>query len=297
MVDMEPNPPITTTYPHRLPGRALVVGGSGKTGRRVVERLGALGVDTRGVSRSTVPRFDWTDPTTWPAALDGVDAAYLTYYPDLALPGADEAIAALGAAAVEQGVRRVVLLSGRGEPGAQASEDALFAVAPAATVVRASWFMQNFSEHFLLEPVLEGVIAVPAGNVAEPFVDVEDIADVVVAALTTDGHAGLVHEVTGPRLLTFADVAAELSLALDRPISYLPVTPEEYAVAAVQAGVPAEEVGPLTDLFVEVLDGRNASVADGVDDVLGRPARDFTDYVRRTTATGVWSVANEEVAG
>ena len=118
-----------------------------------------------------------------------------------------------------------------------------------------------------------------------------------LAALTTDDHAGLVHEVTGPRLLTFADVAAELSVALGRPISYLPVTPEEYAAAAVQAGVPVEEVGPLTDLFVEVLDGRNASVTDGVEQPLGRPARDFTDYVRRTAATGVWSVPNEEVAG
>ena len=181
-----------------LPGSALVVGGTGKTGRRVTERLTALGIDTRPVSRSAEVRFDWHDPTTWPAALDGVEVAYLTYHPDLAFPGAAEAIASLGAAAVERGVQRLVLLSGRGEPAAQAAEQALLAVAPWATVVSAAWFMQNFSEHFLLDPVREGVIALPAGEVAEPFVDVEDIADVAVAALIGDDHAGRVHGAPRP---------------------------------------------------------------------------------------------------
>jgi len=298
MVDMEPNTTTTTpTAPRRLPNRALVVGGTGKTGRRVVERLVALGVDTRSVSRSTVPRFDWADPTTWPAALDDVDAAYLTYYPDVAFPGAAEAIAALGVAAVERGVRRIVLLSGRGEPEAKVSEDALLAAVPGATILRSSWFMQDFSEHFLYEPVLDGVIALPAGDVTEPFIDVEDIADVAVAALTTDGHEGVVYELTGPRLLSFADAAAELSEAIGRPIRYLPVTEAEYAAAAIQAGVPVEEAEPLATLFGVVLDGRNAHLDDGVERALGRPARDFAEYLSRTVPTGAWAVEDEQAAG
>jgi uncharacterized protein YbjT (DUF2867 family) len=149
--------------------------------------------------------------------------------------------------------------------------------------------MQNFSEHFLLEPVLEGVIALPARDVAEPFLDVDDIADVAVAALTQPGHAGRVYELTGPRLLTFADVAAELSAATGREVRYLPVTPEEYAAGAAEAGIPPEEIEPLTDLFVRVLDGHNAHVSGDVERVLGRPARDFTDYARAAAAAGAWS--------
>jgi uncharacterized protein YbjT (DUF2867 family) len=159
------------------------------------------------------------------------------------------------------------------------------------TVIRASWFAQNFSEHFLLQPVLDGVIALPAGDVAEPFIDVDDIADIAAAALTESGHAGQVYEVTGPRLLTFADVADELTRATGRRVSYLAVTPEEYAAAAVDVGVPAEEAGPLAELFSRVLDGRNGRLEDGVQRALGRPARDFADYAAAVAATGVWDVS------
>ena len=148
--------------------------------------------------------------------------------------------------------------------------------------------MQNFSEHFLLEPVLEGVIALPADGVAEPFLDIDDLADVAVAALTQSGHAGRVYELTGPRLLTFADVAAELSAAIGREVRYLPVTPEEYAAGAAAAGVPADEIEPLTDLFVRVLDGHNAHLSGDVERVLGHPARDFTNYARAAAAAGAW---------
>lgn len=285
----------TNAQPIDLPRRTLVVGGTGKTGRRVADRLVALGADVRIGSRGGTPPFDWNDPATWPAALDGVDAAYLAYYPDLAFPGARETISALALEAVSRGVDRLVLLSGRGEEGALASEGALFAAAPNATVVRAAWFMQDFSEHFLLGPVLDGVIAVPADDVAEPFVDVEDIADVAVAALTTDEHGGLVREVTGPRSLTFAEAAAEISRAIGRRVEYVPVTAEEYAAEAVKAGVPVEEVGPLVELFTNVLDGRNAHLSNGVQDALGRAPRDFADYARRTAGSGVWAVPTEGV--
>jgi uncharacterized protein YbjT (DUF2867 family) len=270
------------------PDTTLVLGGTGKTGRRVAHRLTARGVPTRIGSRSGTPRFDWDDATTWKPALRDVAAVYVVYYPDLAFPGAAETIRSFATTAVASGVRRLVLLSGRGEEEAQISERAVQVAGAEWTILRASWFSQNFSEHFLLEPVLRGVIALPAEDVAEPFVDAEDIADVAVAALIEDGHAGQLYELTGPRLLTFTDVAAEIAKATDRDIQYLAVSPADYAAAAIQDGVPPEEAHSLTELFTRVLDGRNARVANGVQRALGREPRDFTDYARDTAATGVW---------
>jgi uncharacterized protein YbjT (DUF2867 family) len=187
-----------------------------------------------------------------------------------------------------------VLLSGR-EAQALPSEEAVRAAGVDSTVIRASWFAQNLSEHFLLEAVRAGVIALPAGDVAEPFIDVDDIADIAVAALTDDGHAGEVYEVTGPRLLTFADVAAELTLATGRDIRYLAVSAAEYRALAVEQGVPADVVEELTELFERVLDGRNARVTDDVRRALGRPPRDFADYARAAATSGVWDVPAGEV--
>jgi uncharacterized protein YbjT (DUF2867 family) len=266
----------------------LVIGGHGKTGRRVAERLAAAGHAVRSVSRSTTPSFDWYDPTTWAGALDGVHAAYVTFQPDLAVPGSAEIIAAFGAAARTGGVERLVLLSGRGEPEAQACEQVLLGSGVATTVVRCSFFAQNFSEHFLVDAVNDGVIALPAGDVLEAVIDADDIADVAVEALTASGHAGRVYELTGPRLLSFHDVAAELSAATGRAIAYVDVTPEAYAAAAAEAGLPGEEAEMLATLFTHIFDGRNASLADGVAEVLGRPARDFGDFARAAAAAGAW---------
>jgi uncharacterized protein YbjT (DUF2867 family) len=272
----------------------LVLGGTGKTGRRVAERLRALDRPVRVGSRRGTPPFDWDDRSTWAGALQGVGSAYIAYYPDLAFPGAADAIGAFSRAAVASGVRRLVLLSGR-EAQALPSEAAVRAAGVDSTVIRASWFAQNLSEHFLLEAVRAGVIALPAGDVAEPFIDVEDIADIAVAALTEEGHTGEVYEVTGPRLLTFADVAAELTMATGRDIRYQVVAAAEYRALAVEQGVPADEVDELTELFERVLDGRNARVTDDVRRALGRPARDFADYARAAAASGVWDVPAAEV--
>ncbi|GAA3021341.1 NAD(P)H-binding protein [Streptosporangium longisporum] len=266
----------------------LVLGGTGKTGRRVVERLTALGVPVRAGSRSGEPPFDWNDPATWAPVLRDVGSVYLTYQPDLAFPGATETVRSFVAQAAGSGVRRLVLLSGRGEEEAGLSEETVRGSGLEWTIVRASWFCQNFSEDYLLDPVLAGEIAFPAGDVKEPFVDADDIADVVVAALTQDRHVGELYELTGPRLLTFADAAAEISEATGRPIRYVAVSPEEYEAAMVEYGVPAEHAAQLTALFGAVLDGRNAHLGDGVQRALGREPRDFTRYARETAATGVW---------
>jgi uncharacterized protein YbjT (DUF2867 family) len=266
----------------------LVLGGTGKTGRRVAQRLTALDRPVRIGSRGGEPPFDWNDETTWAPVLDGVHAVYVAYYPDLAYPGAADIIGSFAELAVRHGVRRLVLLSGRGEAGARASEQALQAAGAEWTIVRASFFSQDFSEHFLLGPVIDGVIALPAGDVAEPFVDVEDIADVAVAALTDDRHVGQVYEVTGPRLLTFTEAAGEIARASGREVRYQPVSTEAYVAAAIDAGVPAEDAAPLADLLAGVLDGHNAYLTDGVRRALGRSPRDFADYARCAAASGVW---------
>ncbi len=268
----------------------LVLGGTGKTGRRVVQRLEARGRPVRVGTPSSQPPFDWDDPATWPAALDGVGSVYVTYYPDVAVPGAAEAVGAFADLAVERGVRRLVLLSGRGEDGALASEQALRASGADWTIVRSAFMDQNFDEGFFLEPVRAGEVAFPADpDLAEPFIDADDIADVAVAALTGDGHLGQVYEVTGPRLVGWAEAVAEVAAAAGRPIRYVPVSLEEYASLLTDNQVPADYVKMLTDVFAQVLDGRNTYLSDGVQRALGRPPRDFTDFARAVAATGVWS--------
>ena len=267
----------------------LVVGGTGKTGRRVVDRLRAQGRSVRVGSRSGAPPFDWEDRATWAPAVAGATGAYVSYFPDLAVPGAAEAVAEVARLAAEAGVQRLVLLSGRGEEEAQRAERLIRDAFPAATVVRCSWFAQNFTESYLLEPVLAGEVALPAGDVPEPFVDVDDIADVATAALTQDGHAGEIYELTGPRSLTFAQAVKEIAGTTGRAIAFVEVPMEAYAAAARAEGVPSDVVDVLVYLFGEVLDGRNVAVADGVQRALGRPPRDFADFAREAATAGVWN--------
>jgi len=267
----------------------LVLGGTGKTGRRVVTRLTRRNLPVRVGSRTAGVPFDWQRPDTWPAALDGVGAVYISYFPDIAAPGAAETVGEFARVAVTSGARRLVLLSGRGEEGARQCEQAVRDSGGEVTLVRCAWFNQNFSEDFLLDPVLAGEVALPAGEVAEPFIDADDIAEVAAVALTEDGHASELYELTGPRLLTFADAVGEIATATGRSIQYISVSLEDYAAGATEHGVPADVVAALSHVFGEVLDGRNAHLCDGVQRALGRPPRDFTDYARDTAATGVWS--------
>ena len=269
-------------------GTTLVLGGTGKTGRRVVHRLKARGLPVRVGSRSGEPPFDWEDWATWAPALREVESVYVSYYPDLAVPGAVAAVRLFADLAVEAGVRRLVLLSGRGEEEAQRAELAVQEAGAEWTVVRCSWFSQNFSENYLLEPILSGKVVLPAGAVPEPFVDADDIADVAVAALTEDGHAGEIYELTGPRLLTFEEALGEIARATGREVRYVPVSVEEYSSMLAEHEVPAEFVALLTYLFTEVLDGRNAHVVDGVRRAHGREPRDFADFARDAAATGIW---------
>ena len=268
---------------------AVVIGGTGKTGARVAQRLTAVGIRTRIASRTSGTRFDWNDQMTWQPAVSGVDVAYVTYAPDLAVPESSTHIEEFAELAYREGVRRMVLLSGRGEPAAQKAEQVLADSGLEWAVVRASWFAQNFSEGYLLDPIREGHLALPVGEVGEPFIDVDDLADVAVAALTRTDLLGRVLEVTGPELLTFAEAVEAISAASGRAVSFERIGLQQFSDGMAEVGVPSDVVELLTYLFAEVLDGRNQSVTGVVEEVLERPARDFTTFAAEAARTGVWS--------
>lgn len=264
----------------------LVVGATGKTGRHVTRLLGDAGVPVRGVSRAT--GFHWERPETWDAALAGARAAYVTFVPDLAVPGADDAVRELAVRARRAGVEHLVLLAGRGEAGAEAAEEAMKAAGVPWTVLRASFFTQNFTEDLFAPAVAAGELALPAGDVPEPFVDTRDIAEVAVRVLTEPGHAGRTYELTGPELHTFADVAARITAA-GHPVVFRSVTADGFRAESVAVGIPGEVADLLAAIMDEVLDGRGARLGTGVPDVLGRPARSLRDAVGQAVADGVWS--------
>ncbi|MEU5086274.1 NmrA family transcriptional regulator [Streptomyces sp. NPDC021356] len=266
----------------------VVTGASGRTGSRVAAAATAAGLTVRAASRAR--GFDWRDATTWAPVLRGADAAYLVYPSDVGAPDAADTVGRLAREAVALGVRRLVLLSARGEEQALPTEEALRASGARWTVVRAAWFAQNLSEGPLVEELRQsGELVFPAGDVREPFVDVRDVADVVVAALTSgDRYAGQVIEVSGPRLLTFGDAVAEAAAAAGRALAYRPVPARAYGQALAGFGVPAEEAEFLVELFETLLDGRNSYLSDGVRQVLGREPRDFADFARQAAAAGVW---------
>lgn len=268
----------------------LVIGATGKTGSRIAKSLEDKGVHVRRGSRRAAVPFDWDKPETWGPALAGASAAYVSYFPDIAFPGAVDKVEAFTTLAKDAGVKKLVLLTGRGEHHAERAEEVVKKSGIAFTIVRAAWFAQNFSEGVLLGPVLSGVLPMPGGDILEPIADVDDIAEVAVAALTEDGHDGQLYEITGPRLMNFADMAAELSAAIGRPVQHLDISYEEFH--AELARTNGEEIaGIITDIARETLDGRNAFLADGVERALGRAPRDFADYARDAARSGAWSAA------
>lgn len=277
-----------TQNDHSITAPFLVIGGGGKTGRRVIERLKALGHDVRGVSRSSSPSFDWNDDSNWNDVLKGVKALYVTYHPDLSVPGASDHIRALLAAAENQRVERIVLLSGRGEEEAQLCERLALNSSIPATIVRCGWFNQNFSESFFRDLLMSGTLAVPNAHVGEGYVDADDIADVATAALTEDGHAGQIYQLTGPELLTFRDIAKIFHEVTGRELNVIDVSREEFVEGLEAAQLPQGLVDLVDYLFNEVLDGRNASLGDGVQRALNRPPRNFRSFLQKAHLAGAF---------
>ncbi|MDW3225804.1 MAG: NmrA family NAD(P)-binding protein [Paracoccaceae bacterium] len=268
----------------------LVVGATGKTGARVAAKLEGKGVDVRRGSRGSATPFDWENPATWAPALSGVSKAYVTYFPDLAFPGAVEKLEAFTKVAAASGLQHLVLLSGRGEHHARLGEDVVRHSGIPFTLVRSAWFAQNFSEGYLRDPILGGILPMPGGDIAEPIIDIDDIADVAVAALTEKGHIGELYEVTGPRLMTFAEMAGVLTQATGRTIQHIPITFEEFHVNVAASGDDF-----VADVFTaiarETLDGRNAHTNDGVERALGRKPRDFAQFAAAAASLSAWITA------
>ena len=269
----------------------LVIGGTGKTGRKVVDRLQKRNEQVRIGSRSAEIPFDWEEPDTWAPALKGIDKAYITFQPDLAVPGALKAIEVLVKTARQAGVKKLVLLSGKGEREAELCEQVIIHSGIDFTIVRASWFMQNFSESFFLDPIRAGHVALPKSDVQVPYINTDDIADVVVEALLNDKHDGETYELTGPRQLTFREVVHEISQATSRQIEFTPITQNAYNNLLKEVGVPEGYIWLINYLFTEVLDAEgNNIITQDVEKVLGRKPIDFADYVSQTAKTGIWNI-------
>jgi uncharacterized protein YbjT (DUF2867 family) len=267
-----------------------VIGGTGKTGRRVVERLTNRGENVRSISRSSTPAFEWNNPHSYNKSLAGAHTVYVVYHPDLAVPGAYEHIEALTRTAAEVGVQKLVLLSGKGEKEAERCEQVVANSGLDFTLIRASWFSQNFSESFFLEPVLNGVVALPMHDIQIPFVDADDIADVVVEAILRDDLNSKTLEVTGPELLSLEEAVAEISKATERNIQFIPVSLEQYLTHMKSANIPAEVIWLFEYLFSTVLTNpENQMVKHDIEYVLGRKAVSFSNFAQKTAATGVWN--------
>jgi uncharacterized protein YbjT (DUF2867 family) len=269
-------------------GPILIAGGAGRTGGRVADRLTVAGRSVRLASRSTTLPLDWGAPATWPAALEGMTAAYLAYSPDLALPGVPDILYRFADRARLAGLQRLVLLSGRGEQGARDSVEAVRSAGVPTTALYSSWFAQNFSESFLADQVLAGEISLPAPDVPEPFVDLEDLAEVATLALTTNGHEDRDYELTGPAAITFVEAGRIIGHRIGTTVGYRPVSPAQFAAAATDSGMPAAEATMLAEMFAEVLDGRNSYHSTDIELLLGRPATNFGTFADRAAAAGVW---------
>ena len=273
--------------------KILVLGANGKTGSRVIERLqNNQNVEIRTGSRSAEVPFDWENPETWAAVLNGIDSVYITFQPDLAVPSAVEIIEKFTFLATKLGVEKMVLLSGRGEKEAQVCEEIVKSTAKKWTIVRASWFNQNFSESFFLEPILAGFVALPRAEALEPFTDANDIADVVTECLLHEKHNGKTYELTGPELLTFPEAVAKIAAFSNKKIEFQALSLVEYTQMLQEYQVPEDHIWLINYLFEQVLDGRNSSVTNDIEKVLGRKATDFSAYVKEAAKTGIWNAVN-----
>ncbi|MBB4885261.1 NAD(P)H-binding protein [Streptomyces netropsis] len=280
----------------------LVIGGTGKTGRRVVAGLQERGVAVRVASRSSEQRFDWLDESTWEAALEGVGAVYAVPLEGVPVPRSFTELA------VKSGVGRIVLLSARGVdvPGyygdgetAEAAEEAgvashlegeraVRASGLEWTVLRPGWFAQNFSEGLFLDPLLAGELRLPTADAAASFVDLDDVAAVAVAALTEDGHTGQVYEMSGPRAVTLETAVAEIAEATGRRIRFVPVTVDRFTAELRQDGLPAEDAELWAAALNPIRRGLEAKISDGVRRALGRDPRDFAEFVSAAATAGAW---------
>lgn len=275
----------------------LVLGGTGKTGRRLADRLRAAGATVRTAARHGADvRFDWDDPATHDAALAGAEALYLVP-PTLRLDYAASAGRLLDRAEAA-GVGHVTFLSARGVENAPPESpmravelDLLGRTTVTRALVRPSWFMQNFSEGYFASSLLaEDAIDAPTGDGAEAFVHADDIAEVAAATLLDPAaHDGAAYALTGPEAITFAAIAERVSTVLGRPVVHRDLATPEWVAQTVAAGVPHDYAALLGMLLGLVRDGAGATLSDDVARVTGHAPRSFADYLADPATLAAWA--------
>ncbi|MFI6676889.1 NAD(P)H-binding protein [Kribbella sp. NPDC050470] len=264
----------------------LVLGATGKTGRRVVARLREQGAEVRAASRSSETRFDWADQSTWAAAVREIDAVYLI------APEDPKLIEPFVRQAVDAGVRRFVAHSGRGMDkaagrfgaGMAEAERAVQASGVAWTILRSNNFDQNFDEDLWHEPLLAGRLALPAGDVREPFVDVDDVAEVAATILTSPGHDARIYELSGPESLTFGEAVDVIAKVSGRSIEYVALTPAQYRAELLDIDWPEEAATELNAMFEIMHEGHLTTPTGDIQRLLGRPPATFAAYADRVWA-------------
>ncbi|MGY0232247.1 NmrA family NAD(P)-binding protein [Longispora urticae] len=263
----------------------LVLGGTGTVGSRVAHQLRAAGREIRVAARHAEHRFDWSEPDSWQAALDGVRTMYVLLPDEVDMPET------FMAAAVRAGVRRVVLHSDRAVDfmnvtRLQSAERQVRGAGCDWTIVRPDWFDQDF-ETFFRQPVLDGRLCVPIGATRQGFVDADDIAAVATSALLRPDLAGRVLPLTGPRALSFPEALDHIGHAIGRPVAF-DGTPDAYREAMRAAGTPDAAIDTRIGNFAAAAAQGDTRPTGVVEEILGRPARDFADYAREAAARGVW---------
>jgi uncharacterized protein YbjT (DUF2867 family) len=267
----------------------LVTGATGTIGRRVVDALRASGHDVRPASRTSPCPFDWGDPDSWPAALDGVQAMFLMAPDDVPVEPDFVKLAA------DTGVERVVLLSSGAieEMHDERLLEAERLVKESGinwTILRSSWFDQNFDEGFFQPGVMAGAVCMPVGDVRQVFVDAEDVGAVAAVALTADGHAGNTYAVTGPRALTFAEAVATIGEAIGRPLTFDGST-SAYVAMLVEVGMPQEQADLIASTFDGLRSRGDDEPTDTVRRLTGKEPIDFRDYVADAAKRGAWALS------
>lgn len=271
--------------------RVLVLGATGKTGSRVAQKLAGRGIAVRAAARKGADiHFDWNEPSTFAAAVNGVSGVYLVS-PVMRVDFAGVVSSFLDEAE-RAGVRHVSLLSAYGVEHAP-PEVALRAVeldlatrtSLSHSILRPAWFMQSFSETFL-KPVNDEIL-VPCGTGAEAFVNAEDIASVAASTLSDPvRHAGRAYAPTGPEALTFAETARLISTAVGRKITYRDVDRDAWIGAMIRAGVPSGYGDVLRTLTQTIADGHGSRPNEDVLTVSGQPPIHFEKFAAQTA--GAW---------
>ena len=264
-----------------MTGTILVTGASGTVGSEVATALRAAGaayvVGLRAPAAASHPAvaFDFSAPATFDAALRGVERVFLI------APGfhehADALLAPFIAALKPAGVKHVVYssVSGADQNPAGAHrkiELALEATGLALTILRPTFYMQNFLTYERDNLLLRGVIDLPTAEGKAAYVDVRDIAAVAAKVLVDGGHAGQAYDLTGDEALSHGKIAAVFSEALGFTVRFLDPSPEAYAQTLRGYGMEAWMVEASAELYGYVRQGYTAATSDNVSKLLGRPA-------------------------